>query len=56
VPTWEFQKGAIALNPYWFWKKFEETYEVEWKNLFAEKEPTSARKRSADEYLAEVLG
>jgi len=55
IPDWESSDGAITLNPYWFWSTFKETYDNSWKEFFASKEPTCALKRSANQYLDELL-
>lgn len=52
---WKFIDGAFYLNPYWFWRAFKSVYEQEWGALFENKEATNALKRSADEYLKEIL-
>jgi len=55
TPAWEFEDGAIIVNPYWFWRRFREVYEEEWETLFKDNEPTSARRRAANEFLDEIL-
>jgi hypothetical protein len=55
VPQWTMEGGAVALNPYWFWKKFTDRSAELWKEFHANKEPTNALKRSARGYLSEVL-
>jgi hypothetical protein len=52
---WEFIDCALYLNPYWFWRTFTAVYEQGWAALFENKEPTNTLKRSADQYLAEIL-
>lgn len=55
INIWRVCKGAIELNPYKFWIEYRRVYEEAWSELSEEKEPTSPRKRSAIEFLSELL-
>ena len=55
LDQWEFRDGAVVINPYWFWRTFLSVYEKEWNELFLENEKTGSRKRSADQFLNEIL-
>ena len=55
LEKWKFTDGALNLNPYWFWRAFKGVYEQAWDDLFENQEATNALKRSADEYLIEIL-
>ncbi len=55
VPTWTMDEGAVTLNPYWFWERFNRASAELWEKFYANKEPTNALKKSARLYLREIL-
>ena len=56
VPEWKMERGAIAVNPYWFWGRFEKHCAELWQEFYANKELTNPMKVSARIYLQELLG
>ncbi len=56
VPEWKMERGAVVINPYWFWKRFVEHCSELWQEFYANKEPTNSRKASARIFLQDLLG
>jgi hypothetical protein len=56
IPEWTMEIGAIAVNPYWFWGRFEKHCIELWQEFYANKEPTNSMKASARIYMQELLG
>ena len=56
VPEWKMDRGAVVINPYWFWGRFAEHCAELWKQFYANKQPTNPLKASARTYLRELLG
>jgi len=54
-PSWAMEKGAVIVNPYWFWDGFTAAHEAIWGQFVSSREPNSPLKLSINRYLSEML-
>ncbi|MCH8032216.1 MAG: hypothetical protein IH950_00480 [Bacteroidetes bacterium] len=55
VNTWEKGDGFLVINPNWFWRKFKETFEEHFNQLYSNKENNNPFKISAYYYIDKLI-
>jgi len=55
VNSWEKGDGFLVINPNWFWRKFKETFEQLFSQLYDNKEGNNPFKKSALHYIDKLI-
>lgn len=55
VVSWEKDDGFLVINPNWFWRKFKETFEEHFNQLYNNKEENNPFKISALRYIDKLI-